>query len=251
VTNIDRMKSKKFIHIFLSLTLAGYLSAAQVSAEFFKYVDKNGVTYYVDDLSKIPPEYQDARQSYQERYDHLPENERLIRLEQERNEAERLSKEQHARDQENLHLEQLEKNRIEQIPVPAVEETPPETRVMIKGNHVLVPAVLGYKGFETESVLLLDTGASIVSLHQEIADRLKIIPFKTSRAQVADGKTVPFKLAELDFITVGPHKIENIMVGIYKHSGLPVEHNGLLGMNFLKNLAYTIDFNNQVIKWKP
>ena len=61
------MKSFNLTHRSWLPVLAGcLLLALPVSAEFYKYVDKNGVTRFVDDLSKIPPEYQDAHQSYQE-----------------------------------------------------------------------------------------------------------------------------------------------------------------------------------------
>jgi hypothetical protein len=38
-------------------------------AEFYKYVDKEGQTFYVDDLSKVPPEYMDQVNVYKEKYD--------------------------------------------------------------------------------------------------------------------------------------------------------------------------------------
>jgi hypothetical protein len=39
-----------------------------------------------------------------------------------------------------------------------------ETPVIIKGNQVLVPVTLGYGSKKTEALLLLDTGASIITL---------------------------------------------------------------------------------------
>jgi hypothetical protein len=37
---------------------------------------------------------------------------------------------------------------------------------------------------------------------------------------------------------------------IIPHEGAPVNYSGLLGMNFLKNVEYSIDYKNQVIRWK-
>jgi len=48
-----------------------------------------------------------------------------------------------------------------------------ETQVIIRGNQVLVPVILGYRGRQTEALLLLDTGASITVLYQDIADQVK------------------------------------------------------------------------------
>ena len=49
-----------------------------------------------------------------------------------------------------------------------------ETPVIIKGNQVLVPVTLGYGSKKTEALLLLDTGASIITLFQEIFEQLAI-----------------------------------------------------------------------------
>ena len=48
-----------FLHIFGLFVLIGLLIPSQVRSEFFRYVDKDGKVHYVDDMSRIPPEYRD------------------------------------------------------------------------------------------------------------------------------------------------------------------------------------------------
>jgi hypothetical protein len=48
---------------------------------------------------------------------------------------------------------------------------------------------------------------------------------------------------------VGPHKEINLVAGIIEHTGPAVTFDGLLGMNFLKNHEYTINFENKTLLW--
>ena len=125
-----------------------------------------------------------------------------------------------------------------------------ETQVIISGNQVLVPVVLGYRGRQTEALLLLDTGASITVLHQEIADQLNIKQVQKAKLLTLGGKSIPAYLAKLNFARLGPHQKENIYAGIIEYQGPKVDYQGLLGMNFLRNIEYAIDFKNQTLKWK-
>jgi len=125
------------------------------------------------------------------------------------------------------------------------------TKVIIKGNQVLVPVLLGYRGKGIEALLLLDTGASMTALHREIADQLDIKPTHRTKIAVAGGKTIATNIAKLNYIAVGPHKKENLYIGIIDYEGHTVAHKGLLGMDFLKYLEYRIDFKKHLIEWKP
>ena len=86
-----------------------------------------------------------------------------------------------------------------------------ETKVIIKGNRVLVPVRLAYRGRQVEALLLLDTGASITMLHRNIADKLNIGNTQKAIITVVGGSTINADVAKLDHVKVGPkNKVKHI-----------------------------------------
>ncbi len=127
------------------------------------------------------------------------------------------------------------------------------TGVTIVGNQVLVPVILAKDGNEVRATLLLDTGASVTSIHSDVAARLGINPAQTQKtvSQVAGGGLLDVWRTRLSYITVGPHRKAGMDVVIVMHKGPPVPFEGLLGMNFLRDLRYSVDFRNRAINWNP
>lgn len=200
-----------------------------LQAEFYKYVDENGKTVFVDDSTKIPPQHRENTQSYKQRYDDLSEKERTEKIEKEKKELEEFRNAEIAK---------------------ARAYVSRETKVIIQGDQILVPVLLAYDGKEVETTLLFDTGATIVALHRDVADQLRIRDSQKGWARGASGEQITAEIARLSFVKVGPHKKENLMAGIVDFQGPPVAYHGLLGMNFLRGLKYDIDFQNQRIIWK-
>ncbi|WP_158406128.1 aspartyl protease family protein [Desulfobacula toluolica] len=124
-----------------------------------------------------------------------------------------------------------------------------ETQALIQGNSVLVPVKLGYRGKEISTWLIFDTGATTTSIHNDIADKIGIIPFSLSKSTTADGSVIDKKNALLDYIVVGPYRIVNFRISIIDYKGNSGISKGLLGMNFLKNVNYKINFKRKTIKW--
>lgn len=221
--------------------------------EFYKYVDKQGRVFYVDDLSRVPEAYQDQVQVYREKYDNLSEQERSQALQREQEQVQRHEQEKMLRINEQLQevqaAEAEEKRRKAESAKKKLTETM-QTRVIINANRILVPVTLINNGMELDVNLVLDTGASQIVLHRDVAEQLNIIALQKGLAQVAGGQNIQVETGQISYFKVGPFKMEAATVLIIAHEGPATAYSGLLGMNFLKNVQYTIDYQNQLIRWQ-
>ncbi len=221
-----------------------------VGCEYYHYIDRDGNRHYVDDSGEIPPEYSQNLKVYKDRYDHLSDEEKE-RLQTQERLQEQINR---TRLQQSLEREKERERAERQRKAQAERETFEknlETDITIKGNRVLVPVQLGSGGQEIDALLLLDTGASITVLHHAAVEQLNLQSQQRYKAKVADGSLIPAYRVELAYLQVGPIRMSQAKAMVIKHEGPPVSHDGLLGMNFLRQLDYTIDFKNKKIKWRP
>ncbi len=208
-------------------------------AEFYRYVTREGVVHYVGDRSLVPEEYQQEVKVYVEKYDHLGESERLLRLQKDREmDARRRQEEQRLRER----LEQ--EARLKLL----------ETDVTIVANQVLVPVTIGNGSKEIKALFLLDTGASHLVLFSELAGILNVASTQKGFSMVAGGHLIETELVVLDYLKLGPLDLKNVEATVIKHATQTdetVRFSGLLGMNILRNSRYIIDFENKKIRWQP
>jgi predicted aspartyl protease len=248
---MDMRKLNVCLFILVCSSVVTLLFSPPLHSEIYKYVDKNGTIHFVDDVGKIPAEYRDQVTVYKDKSKATSEEGAPTASEVE---TPAFSEEEgQASDDSTQQMKELLEEEKRQQEEKAREELEQSltTKVTISGNHVLVPVTLGYGGREVQATLVLDTGADLITVHRQIADQLRLPLTKRAGVQVTGGKTIRARLAELDYVRVGPYEAKKAQVLIILDQGSPTPHDGLLGMNFLRGTEYSIDFENQVIRWKP
>jgi predicted aspartyl protease len=121
------------------------------------------------------------------------------------------------------------------------------TRVRIKGNRVLVPVTINYRGREVRANFVLDTGAEVSTISPALAERLNIDP-KDTRVAFAQGigsAVHATPSVKLDYVLVGPNRKYDVDFIVISAAG----QDGLLGMNFLRELRFHVNFDTSTIKW--
>jgi predicted aspartyl protease len=243
-----RIKSAVLVLIALLFTAGG------LQAAFYKYVDKAGNVYFVDEIWKIPAEYRDQVGRYTEKFDHLTQEQKTkaIAAEQERRELLEAERRRQTEIQlkEMRELEEAETKRSAEIERQNLLKAT-ETPVTITRNTVLVPVTFTNAGVEVAARLVMDTGASHTTIHRSIADQLNIITLYKTQSRVAGGGVVHTELGKVDSMQVGPIEARGMTVCIIFVEGPAPSYDGLLGMDFLSQVEYSIDYENQVVRWKP
>ncbi len=247
---IMKHKRRRWVVFILVLGLA---SSLQVHAEFYKYVDKEGRTVYVDEIWKIPPEFLNQIGRSPEKFDHLPQDDKVSALESEQGRQQEIDQENQRRIQDRLAemqqataLEQLRREELDQ----QRRSKAMETKVTIANNQILVPVVFRNGGLEATASLVLDTGATHTMLHRGFAAGLNIVTVQKGQTKLAGGQSVFSEVGRVELLQVGPVQARDFTVVMLPFEGEPTVYQGLLGMDFLSRVDYAIDFENQTIRWR-
>jgi len=223
----------RWLGVFLLILLLCPSSVLAIA----KYVDENGRVVFVDDESKIPARY-------------LKKSEEMSHFEEpsDTEKAAQSKRLQEAREKKHEEMEKLRAERAEQERKKAYE-----TPVKVRGNQVLVPVKLSYHGNRVEVHLVLDTGASRTVLHRASLDELAIPENegKLAYGVGAGGNKIASRGVTFESITVGPFKVDRAEAFVIDYQQQSAGYDGLLGMDFLRNLSYEIDYEQQIIRWQP
>lgn len=244
--DVSAMKNTLFFLIwFLFLVFLPF----SARSEFYEFIDENGVKTYTDNEGVIPQSRAEDVTIHKEPYDDLSQEERRRLIEAEAARAAEIEKrqaEELKRYEQEKRLRDLEKEEAEKKKEWERNSTPV---VITTNNQILVPVSLGYRGKTVSANLLLDTGANMTIIHDDIAERLNIDGGRKGSIIVAGGDRIKARHLTIGFISVGPKTVSDPNISVLNYIGKDAPFDGLLGLDFLRRFKYTIDYGKSVIVW--
>ena len=220
--------------LILVATLIGlmHVLSPELQGAFYRYTDETGQLHFVDDYGLIPPRFRSEAISYPEKYDHLPERER------------------HRCEAEERYAALFIKNHTPRgSDATAAANLPMETPVVIRDNQILVPVVFMHGGRHLHVNLLLDTGATTTVLYPHAARAIDVQGSRPRDARGVDGQRIAAWDLSISAMRLGPFRFDNLAAVLISHTDQNLPYGGLLGIDILQQLSYTIDFQNRVIRW--
>lgn len=222
-----------------TLLLLVILPVGDAAAAIYSYKDENGRIVFVDDEQRVPAQYRGTTTTI---------HEQLSQPEPAKEEGEeakpatppaKTTVDRESQMRARQQVEMLDRERSHQTPV------------MVRGNRVLVPVEVAVGNRTAHLMLLLDTGATSTVLHRP---SVKDLPFQAGEqiaARVAGGRTVKSEKVVTRHLDIGPFVLKDFPVMLITPQGPTLPFDGMLGMDFLKDHPHTIDYANEMIRWKP
>ena len=210
------------------LLIVCYLPPA--SARIYHYTNAEGRKVYVDSVTRIPPQYREQLD---------------VRDEVKSIKSDTLMSEEEKLYQANREALMAQRKRI------SGQMKSLEMAVTIRSNLVIAPVKLKYGRRSVKLNMIMDTGASSTVVYRHTIKSLKAKFKRAGVVQVADGRTVPADQLRLDGITIGPYKSKGGSMLVMDNLAGAGGAAGLLGMDFLKQARYEIDFDREMLIWEP
>ena len=212
----------KSFYIFLNSLLILLVLPFTVNisdATIFSWKDENGITHFTDSPEKIPPKYRDGKM----------EGLRII---------EEVPSEESSSSNSKMNLPVTRLNHLQEYKVPLISTN--------SGNFIVDATING----KVKVKLMLDTGASLMSLSPEVCRKLGIKETSNLPAiqmQTANGISQN-KLIALDKVKIGDAEVDLVEASIGKKM---LGIGGLLGMSFLSNFRMEINHTESELILKP
>jgi hypothetical protein len=221
--------------IFYVLIIVGITSPVNAK-ENFKYIDQNGIEYWLDDTNKIPPHIP-IQHKYEDKNGitfWVTDESKIPSVY--KNITSQLNK-------------NTDKTKHDPIKSP-VEKKQYSTKISIVDNVIIVNVVFRNKGSKVKARMILDTGASVTTIYSALASKLNLGKNKLSRSRSvnANGISSDSVLTKVDHIEVDDKILANTEIVV-----IPLLNNigadGLLGNSFLRFFNFTIDYEKQLLRW--